>query len=235
LDGAIAYVGADRDREVIAVNVASPTAGALVARIQLDGNPNGMTLSQDGSTLFVAQDNQDQVAVIDTATNKVTHKIDTRGPAYLGFPANTTGASPTAVAINPVKKTLYAVNAGSNSIAVIPLTGSHAFSTTGLIPTAYDPTDVAFSVDGSWMYIINGKSDTGPNPGYGYGNLAFVQYITFPGGNAAEAAEGKQPVSISTGTRIAGQRAGSFGQRSRRFDVDGRRQQWISNRSLPIR
>jgi DNA-binding beta-propeller fold protein YncE len=186
LNGAVAYVGADRDREVIAVSVASPTAGAFVARIQLDGNPNGMTLSADGSTLYVVQDNQDQVAVIDTASNKITHKIDTRGPASLGFPPNTTGAAPTSVVINRVKKTLYAVNAGSNSIAVIPLKGEHAFSTIGLIPTAYDPTDVAFSSDGSWMYVINGKSDTGPNPGYGYGNLAFIKFITFPGGNAAE-------------------------------------------------
>jgi Phosphoesterase family/Lactonase, 7-bladed beta-propeller len=188
LNGTIAYVGADRDREVIAVNIANPAAGSLVARIQLDGNPNGMTLSADGSMLFVAQDNQDQVAVIDTATNTITHKIDTRGPADLDLPANTTGAATTAVTINRITKTLYAVNAGSNSIAVVPLSGRQAFRTIGLIPTAYDPTDVAFSADGSWMYIVNGKSDTGPNPGYGYGNLAFIQYITFPGGNAAEAA-----------------------------------------------
>jgi DNA-binding beta-propeller fold protein YncE len=194
LNGAIAYVGVDRDREVIAVNIASQTAGSLVTRIQLDGNANGMALSADGSTLFVAQDNQDQVAVIDTATNKITHKADTRGPANLGFPANTTGAAPTAVTLHPGKKMLYAVNAGSNSIAVIPLVGSHAFSTIGLLPTAYDPTDVAFSTDGSWMYIINGKSDTGPNPGYGFGNFAAIKYITppggpFPGGNAAESAK----------------------------------------------
>ena len=191
LNGSIAYVGADRDREIVVVNVSNPTSGSLVTRIQLDGNPNGMTLSADGSTLYVAEDNQDQVAVINTGTNAITHKIDTRGPAYLGFPANTTGAAPTAVAIN--KNTLYAVNAGSNSVAVIPLKGPQAFSTVGLIPTAYDPTDVTFSPDGSWMYIINGKSDTGPNPGYGYGNFAFIQYIIppggpFPGGNAAESA-----------------------------------------------
>jgi YVTN family beta-propeller protein len=188
LDGTIAYVGSDRDREVIAVNIAGP-AGSFVARIQLDGNANGMTLSADGSTLYVAQDNQDQVAVIDTATNKVTRKIDTRGPDYLGLPSNTTGAAPTAVAINNTKKLLYAVNAGSNSIAVIALRGEHAFETIGLIPTAYDPTDVTFSADGKWMYIINGKSITGPNPGYGYGNLAAIKYITFPGGNAAESAK----------------------------------------------
>ena len=193
LNGNVAYVGCDRDREIVAVNIGSPTAGSLVARIRLDGNPNGMTLSADGSTLYVAQDNQDQVAVIHTANNRVIHKIDTRGPGYLGFPANTTGAAPTAVSINPATRTLYAVNAGSNSIAVIPLYGEHALRTIGLIPTAYDPTDVAFSGDGSWIYIINGKSDTGPNPGYGFGNFANIQYITplggpFPGGNAAESA-----------------------------------------------
>ena len=150
-----------------------------------------MTLSADGSTLYVAQDNQDQIAVIDTSSNTITHKIDTRGPSWLGFPANTTGAAPTSVALN--RGTLYAVNAGSNSIAVIPLQGPQAFNTVGLIPTAYDPTDITFSADGSWMYIINGKSITGPNPGYGYGNFAFIQYIVppggpFPGGNAAESA-----------------------------------------------
>jgi len=189
LDGNVAYVGVDRDREVIAVKVAGAGAPSLVARIQLDGNANGMTLSADGSTLYVAQDNQDQVAVIDTASNTITHKIDTRGPAELGLPENTTGAAPTAVTINLANKMLYAVNAGSNSIAVIALKGERAFRTIGLIPTAYDPTDVAFSADGSWMYIVNGKSDTGPNPGYGYGNLAFIQFVTFPGGNAAESAK----------------------------------------------
>ena len=189
LNGNTAYVGCDRDREVVAVDVSGLTGGAFIARIQLDGNPNGMALSADGTTLYVAQDNQDQVAVISTSTNAITHKIDTRGPAYLGLPASTTGAAPTAVTINAANNTLYAVNAGSNSVAVIPLSGASAFTTAGLIPTAYDPTDIAFSADGSWMYIVNGKSDTGPNPGYGYGNMASIKYLTYPGGNAAESAQ----------------------------------------------
>ena len=187
LNGTTAYVGIDRDREVVAVNVGGATSGAFVARIALDGNANGMTLSADGSTLYVAQDNTDQVAVIATSTNTVSRKIDTRGPASLGLPVSTTGAAPMAVTINAANNTLYAVNAGSNSVAVIPLTGPNALTTTGLIPTAYDPTDIAFSADGSWMYIVNGKSDTGPNPGYGYGNLANIKYLTYPGGNTAQA------------------------------------------------
>src|SRR6516165_11801843 len=35
-----------------------------------------------------------------------------------------------------------------------------------LIPTAYEPHDITFSADGSWMYMINGKSVTGPNPAH---------------------------------------------------------------------
>jgi hypothetical protein len=38
------------------------------------------------------------------------------------------------------------------------------------------------------MYIVNGKSDTGPNPGYGFGNTALLTTHTYPGGNAAAAA-----------------------------------------------
>jgi hypothetical protein len=49
LNGAVAYVGCDRDREVVAVNVAA-SGGVSLARIPLDGNPNGMTLSADAQT-----------------------------------------------------------------------------------------------------------------------------------------------------------------------------------------
>ena len=188
-NGYTAYVGSDRDREVVVVNLTVNQAtgkGSVITRIPLDGNANGVTLSADGSTLYVAQDNSDEVAVISTVSNAVTAKVDTRGPASLGLPAATTGAAPTAVTINPMNNTLYAVNAGSNSVAVIPLSGPNALTATGLIPTAYDPTDIAFSPDGQYMYIINGKSDTGANPGYGYGNLEYVKYITYPGGNLAK-------------------------------------------------
>src|SRR5439155_21332321 len=77
-----------------------------------------------------------------------------------------TGAAPFAVTLAPDGRTLYAVNAGANAIAVIPLEGEHALRVGGLIPTGYDPHDVTFSRDGRTMYIVNGKSVTGPNPGH---------------------------------------------------------------------
>jgi YVTN family beta-propeller protein len=182
-----AYVSSNRDREVVVVDISSNTAGRLVTRIKLDGNALGMTFNAAQSRLYVAQDNADQVAVINTANNRVTDKIDARAPAGLLTGAQT-GAATFGVTISPDGKMLYAVNSGANSIAVIPLTGSKANTVIGLIPTAYDPHDITFSPDGSWMYIINGKNDTGPNPDHLYGNTARLTSITYPNGNTAAAA-----------------------------------------------
>jgi YVTN family beta-propeller protein len=199
-----AYVSSDRDREVIAVDISSPSAGHLLRRIKLDGNALGMTLDRSGYRLYVAQDNADQVAVIDTSTNTVINEIDARAPAGLlggrrevheehdeepgREQPHYTGAATFAVTISPDGGLLYAVNAAANSIAVIPLGGRFANRVAGLIPTAYEPHDVTFSADGTWMYIVNGKSVTGPNPGHLYGNTALLTSITYPGGNDAAAA-----------------------------------------------
>jgi YVTN family beta-propeller protein len=183
-----AYVSSDRDREVVVVDVSSPTEGHLLTRIKLDGNALGMTLDESQSKLYVAQDNADQVAVVDTSTNTVTAKIDARAPRGVIHNLKYTGAATFAVTLSRDGNTLYAVNSGSNSIAVIPLTGGKANTVTGLIPTAYEPHDVTFSADGSWMYIINGKSVTGPNSGHLASATANITSITYPGGNVAAAA-----------------------------------------------
>src|SRR6185295_5886186 len=94
-----AYVSSDRDREVVAVDVSSPTAGRLIKRIKLDGNGLGMTLDEAQSRLYVAQDNADQIAVIDTTSNKITAKIDARAPAGLLPNKNYTGAATSAVTL----------------------------------------------------------------------------------------------------------------------------------------
>ncbi|MBN3849691.1 bifunctional YncE family protein/alkaline phosphatase family protein [Paraburkholderia sp. Ac-20342] len=79
------------------------------------------------------------------------------------------------VTVSKDGKTLYAVNNGDNSIAVINLDGQNGYHVAGLIPTAYAPKDITLSADGSQMYIINGKSNTGPNPLYTPGG-ATAQY-----------------------------------------------------------
>jgi DNA-binding beta-propeller fold protein YncE len=189
-DSGKAYVTANRDREVDVVDVSSASGGALITRIKLDGLPNGVAMNKAQTRIFVAQDNADQVAVIDTGTNVLIRKIDTRAPeGVLGDAEEQhgkyTGAAPIAVTLSPDERTLYAVNDGANSIAVIALSGEDAYTVKGLIPTAYGPKDVAFSQDGSWMYIINGKSDQGPNPLNLFGGTNLLTTITYPGGNTA--------------------------------------------------
>ena len=210
-----AYVSSDRDREVDVVNI-NAAPGTLIKRIALDGNGMGMTLSPDQSVLYVAEENQDKVALINTATNTVTTTIDTRAPA--GVIADSpitggrvTGAGPSAVTL--LGSTLYAVNSQSNTIAVIPLTGANANSVTGLIPTAYEPHDITFSSDGTYMYIINGKSDTGPNPDYLYGNTPSLETITIPPNNnvayAVSATKNQYQFQLEHATLVSGQVPGS--------------------------
>jgi len=211
-DNRTAYVTSDRDREVVVIDISSPTAGRLIKRIKLDGNALGLTLDASERRLYVAQDNADQVAVIDTRRNAVIAKIDARAPQgvlpeddshdvkrwHENKTARYTGAGTFAVTLAPDGETLYAVNSGSNSIAVIRVNNERDrgfghdsepdeddYKVVGLIPTAYEPHDVTFSADGSWLYIVNGKSVTGPNPGHLSGSTASLTEITYPGGNAA--------------------------------------------------
>jgi YVTN family beta-propeller protein len=184
----VAYVSSDRDREVVAIDVSSATRGRLIKRIAVEGNALGMTLDRTESRLYVAQDNADRVSVIDTARNRVVASIDARGPAGMLPRRRYTGAATSAVTIAPDGRTLYAVNSGANAVAVIPLTGGGAHRVSGLIPTAYEPHDVTFSADGSWMYIVSGKSVTGPNPRRLSGSTGAMTSRTYPGGNAAAVA-----------------------------------------------
>jgi DNA-binding beta-propeller fold protein YncE len=179
------YVTSTRDRQIVVVDISSPTAGHLIARIPTDGEPNGLAFNAAQTTLYVGQDNSDEVALVNTATNTIAATIDTRAPAGVLTGPHYNGAATNAVTLSPDGNTLYAVNGGANAVAVIPLTGSAANTVSGLIPTAWYPHDIAFSADGTWMYIINGKSDQGPNPLYNTSSTGSLADTTYPGGNTA--------------------------------------------------
>ena len=196
VNGAVAYVSSDRDREVTVVDISSATEGRLLKRIKLSGNALGMTLDPSGKRLFVAEDNADRVAVISTRSNRFLKEIDARAPAGMldgrgHNKARHTGAATFAVTVSPDGSALYAVNAGANSIAVIPLRGRGAYGVAGLIPTAYDPHDITFSADGRFMYIINGKNVTGPNPGHLSSYTDSITKLQYPGGNEAADTEAR--------------------------------------------
>jgi len=162
---ATAYVSSERDREIVVVSLATPTAPAIVTRIPVTGIPNKMVLDKAQATLYVAEDNADEVSVISVATSKVTGTIPTVAPVGTWVAGRRYGgASPNAVAVSPDQKKLFVSNRGTNSIAVVDLTLARP-AVTGLLPTAWYPSDVAVSADGNTLYVVNLKSIPGPNSG----------------------------------------------------------------------
>ena len=113
--------------------------------------------------------------------------------------------------LSPDGETLYAVNSGSNSVAVIPLEGRKAYRVSGLIPTAYEPHDITLSADGSWMYIISGKSVTGPNPGHLASSTASITSITVSRWQCCRSrcVESVESISVPAGASLTGQRTGT--------------------------
>jgi len=62
------------------VNDLSASANYVIARIPVGHNPRGVSLSKDGRRLYVANRLDDNIAVIDTSSEKVVSTIDLGGP-----------------------------------------------------------------------------------------------------------------------------------------------------------
>src|SRR5208282_2819006 len=172
-----AYVSSLRDREIDVVNLNGGTP-AVIARIPVKGQPNKMTLNTAQTRLYVAEDESDTVDVIDTnpndstTWNAVLETIPVIAPLSV-VPAklkNYRGANTNSVTLTPDGTQLYVTNGNMNSIAVVALTGTDKNDqVVGLIPTGWYPNSVSFRNDGKWVYVVNGKSPTGPNPHWCYG------------------------------------------------------------------
>jgi YVTN family beta-propeller protein len=69
-----------RTRPQSFVNDLSASADYVLARIPVGHNPRGILLSQDGNRLYVANRLDDNIAVIDTTTDKLVSTIDLGSP-----------------------------------------------------------------------------------------------------------------------------------------------------------
>ncbi len=147
------YVSSLRDGDV---SVVQSVEGEAVAHdIALGGAPNALLLSRDGSTLYAANGDLDQVDLIDTASDRLRRRIsvDRPGQRYRG-------ANPNALALDDRTQRLYVTLGGENAVAVIDLKTSAVI---GRIPTGWYPTAVA--ICHGRLAITDAKSLSGPNPG----------------------------------------------------------------------
>jgi YVTN family beta-propeller protein len=162
-----AYVTSERDGEVVVVSLGARPA--VTGRIAVGGQPNKLIFDRKQRRLFVANANSDTVSVIDTASDAVLETIPIGAPrAVLHNPGGLKGANPNDLALSPDEQTLYVTEGGMNAVAVVALgeaDDDDRSRVVGLIPTGWYPSAVRVSPDGERLYVLNAKSNAGPNPG----------------------------------------------------------------------
>jgi YVTN family beta-propeller protein len=164
------YVGGGASNDV---KIFKATAGAFVAdgTIPISGGPqpSGLTLNGDGTRLYVALNQTNEVAVIDTATRTVTRVK--------------TGTYPYTAVVSGDGKKVYVSNwggripgpgdftDGQNPVVVDRRTGIPSTGTVSVLDTATNtvvkqidvglhPTGMAVSPSGDRVYVTNANSDT---------------------------------------------------------------------------
>jgi YVTN family beta-propeller protein len=176
------YITSQRDRQVVVVDIDGGTP-RFVRRITVGGQPNKMLLNRAQSLLFVANGNSDTVSVLDTEADTVIDEFSTTAPQEMfKNRQHLKGSNPNSLALTPNERFLLVTNGGTNAVAVIKLasallTGNDVAKekdddddrsesrVIGLLPTGRYPNAVSISQDGSQLFIVNGNSNAGPNPG----------------------------------------------------------------------
>jgi YVTN family beta-propeller protein len=144
------YVSSQRDGQVMSV---LPSGSFKV--IKVGGEPNRMILSSDQLRLYVANGDLDEIEVIDTTTDVLKSRISI---ARVGYKYK--GSNPNSLALSPDGKRLYATLGGENAVAVIDVAAQQVL---GRIPTGWYPSSVTVSADGNTLFVVNMKSNAGPN------------------------------------------------------------------------
>ena len=109
------------------------------ASIDVGDQPRGVAVSADGKRVYVVNQLDDDISVIDTATNTVVTTI-------------TVGDSPYGVATNPSAARAYVTNSADGTVSVIN-TATNTVATT--ITVGAGPNGVAVSADGATVYVTN--------------------------------------------------------------------------------
>ncbi len=138
-----------------AVSLAQPIDGINVVG---GTHPSAMAVSRRYGlpVLYVADANEDKVAIIDLRNNQV-RKMALPSPVS-GLPRGAVlGLTPDAIAVSPRGTELYVAEAGINAVAVFNTVNPLNPFFIGYIPTGWYPTGVTVGPDNHTIYITNAK------------------------------------------------------------------------------
>jgi YVTN family beta-propeller protein len=117
-----------------------PTATSIPVGLR----PTGVAVTPDGAKVYVSNNLDNTVSVIDTNTNLVTKTV-------------AVGLAPAGLAVSPDNFQAYVVNKGSNTVTVINV----ALNTVvGTVTVGSGPESIAISPDGRRAYVTNAGAGT---------------------------------------------------------------------------
>jgi YVTN family beta-propeller protein len=159
--GAKLYV-ADRGANVVTA------LGGRVSQIFVGRHP--VALASDGTLMYVANSDDDDVAVIDLATERVIQH------ARIPFARpNAYGTSPNALTLDGNR--LYVSCGAANAVAVFR-TSPQGLTALGAIPAGWYPTAVALDRAHGALFIANGKGESGhANPRFNPSSRVENDYV----------------------------------------------------------
>jgi DNA-binding beta-propeller fold protein YncE len=108
-------------------------------------HPTSMAWDERRGRLYVANNNEDSISVVDTGRQRVVSTF-----ALEPFGKKLAGVAPTALVLSGDGATLYAACGGLNAVAVLRASDGAML---GLIPTAWYPNDLALSPDGRYLAV----------------------------------------------------------------------------------
>ena len=157
-DGKTLYVA---DRGESSVDVVNVGARSVQTRIGVGLHPAALALA--GDRLYVADSDDDDVAVVDLANRRTIARV----PIPFAR-ADAIGTSPNALVLDGDR--LYVSCGAANAIAVFR-TNAGGLVPVGAIPTGWYPTAVAVDRANGVLYVADGKGESGhANPAYAAGS-----------------------------------------------------------------
>lgn len=125
------------------VSVINTTTNAIAASITVGNNPFGVSVSNDGTRVYVSNYSSNSVSVINTSTNTVISTISV-------------GTFPMGIIVSADGSRVYVANQISNNVSVINTATNTVIAT---IPVSLQPQGVAISADGTRLYVANVNSN----------------------------------------------------------------------------
>ena len=163
-----------RTSSVSVLNIGAPGAASISLARPIDGvyivggtHPSALAIVNGPSqtALYVADANEDQLAVVDARADRLVKKVPLPLPVPGLLEGRAFGLQPNALAVSPDNNRLFVAEAGLNSVAVLDVSQPFNPQFLGRIPTGWYPVGVTISADGRFLYVTNSK---GLGSAYGF-------------------------------------------------------------------